>query len=578
MTELFGQTLRNAPAATDVISHQLLIRAGFIRQLAAGIFSYLPLAFRSLAKIERILREEMNAIGGQELLMPVVQPAELWKGSGRWFQLGAELGRFQDRRERDFVLSMTHEEVVADLVRTEVRSYRDLPRLLYHIQTKWRDDPRPRAGLIRVREFIMKDSYSLDADWEGLDRQYESHLQAYRRIFARCGIPVITARGDAGAMGGTLSHEFIYPTPIGEETVLQCHRCGYSANQQAATMRKVPSDDEPFRPMEKISTQGVTTIEQLGAFLTLPPSRLAKTLAFVATTSKEGAEQQALVLAIVRGDMEVNETKTARALQATALRPAHETEMRAAGLVPGYTGPVGVRGILTVLDELVPRSRNLTVGANEMDYHLRDANYGRDFNADIIADIAAAQEGSPCPQCATSMNGSRGVEVGHIFKLGSRYSESMGCTFLDRDGTWKPVVMGSYGIGTGRLLASIAEEHHDDVGLCWPVTVAPYQIHLVALPARSPEVSDVATRLYTDFQRENVDVLYDDRVESAGVKFNDADLIGLPLRLTASRRSLSKGGIEFKLRTRPDSEVISVPDALSRARNILSELQRPFLA
>jgi prolyl-tRNA synthetase len=378
-------------------------------------------------------------------------------------------------------------------------------------------------------------------------------------------------------MGGTLSHEFIYPAPIGEETLLKCPQCGYTANQQAAKMRKVPNDDEPLRPIEKVSTAGVTTIEQLSAFLTLPPSRIAKTLALVATFSTGGTERQAVVLAVVRGDMEVNETKIARALHATALRPAHEAEMHAAGLVPGYTGPVGIRDIMIVVDDLIPQSRNLTVGANETDHHLTDVNYARDFSADIIADIATAQEGSLCPRCGTPMTALRGVEVGHIFKLGTKYSESMGCTFLDRDGTWKPVVMGSYGIGTGRLLACAAEEHHDGLGLCWPVTVAPYQVHLVMLPGDTPDVAEAASRLYADLRRDNVDVLFDDRPESAGVKFMDADLIGLPLRVTVSKRSLGKGGVEFKLRTSAERDVISISDATSRVQNVLSDLVRPLL-
>ncbi len=572
MSQLFSQTLREAPAGVEVASHQLLVRAGFIRQLAAGVFSYLPLARRSLARIETILREEMNGIGGQELLMPVVHPAELWKESGRWFEVGAELGRFQDRAGRDLVLAMTHEEVVADLVRTEVRSYRHLPRLLYHIQTKWRDDPRPRAGLIRVREFTMKDSYSLDADWDGLDHQYRAHYQAYGRIFARCELPVVAVQGDVGIMGGTLSHEFIYLTPIGEDTLLRCATCGYAANQQAARVGKVLGGDEALRPIEKVPTPGVTTIEQLATFLGVPTSRLAKTLALVATMPERGRERHDLVLAVVRGDMEVNETKVANALQATGLRPAQETEMRAAGLVPGYASPLGITGSMTIVDELIPHSRNLIVGANEAGYHLRNANYGRDLRADVVADIVAAEEGSPCPQCGAAMTASRGVEVGHIFKLGTRYSESMGCTFLDREGTWKPIVMGSYGIGTGRLLACIAEEHHDRLGLCWPVTIAPYQVHLVALAGGSDRITEVASSLYVNLQAKGVDVLYDDRDESAGVKFMDADLIGLPLRVTVSQRSVDQGGAELKPRTRPDSTIVPLPETMTRVHAVLSDL------
>ncbi len=572
MSQLFSQTLREVPAGVEVASHQLLVRAGFIRQLAAGVFSYLPLARRSLARIETILREEMNAIGGQELLMPVVHPADLWKESGRWFEVGAELGRFQDRAGRDLVLAMTHEEVVADLVRTEVRSYRHLPRLLYHIQTKWRDDPRPRAGLIRAREFTMKDSYSLDADWDGLDQQYQAHYQAYGRIFARCGLPVVAVQGDVGIMGGTLSHEFIYLTPIGEDTLLKCATCGYAANQQAARVGKVPGGDEALRPIEKIPTPGVTTIEQLATFLGVPASRLAKTLALVATIPERGRERHDLVLVVVRGDMAVNETKVANALQATALRTATEAEMRAVGLVPGYASPLGITGTTTIVDELIPPSRNLIMGANEAGYHLRNANFGRDLRADVVADIVAAEEGSPCPQCGAAMTALRGVEVGHIFKLGTRYSESMGGTFLDREGTWKPIVMGSYGIGTGRLLACIAEEHRDRAGLCWPVTVAPFQVHLVTLAGGSDRLTEVASSLYVNLQGKGVDILYDDRDESAGVKFMDADLIGLPLRLTVSQRSVDQGGAELKLRTSPDSTIVPLSETITRVQTVLADL------
>jgi len=574
MSQLFGQTLRDPPAGVEVASHQLLVRAGFIRQLAAGVFSYLPLARRALARVETILREEMDAIGGQELLMPVVHPADLWKKSGRWVEVGPELGRFRDRAGRDLVLAMTHEEVVADLVRTEVRSYRHLPRLLYQIQTKWRDDPRPRAGLIRLREFTMKDSYSLDADWDGLDRQYQAHFQAYQRIFARCGLPVVAVQGDVGIMGGMLSHEFIYLTPIGEDTLLRCTACAYAANQQAARVGKIPRNDEAVRPLEKIATPGATSIERLARFLGVPASRLGKTLAFAASISEGGREHQKLVLVVVRGDLEVNETKVASALRATTLRPAQEAEMRAVGLVPGYASPIGISGITTIVDELIPSARNLTVGANESGYHLQNANYGRDFHADLVTDIVAAEEGSPCPQCGGAMTASRGVEVGHIFKLGTRYSEAMGCTFLDRDGQWKPIVMGSYGIGTGRLLAYIAEEHHVSAGFCWPVSVAPYQVHLVVLGGGSDKVAQVASSLYASLGREYIDVLYDDRDESAGVKFIDADLIGVPVRVMVSQRSLDRGGVELRARTSTDSIIVPVHEAIGRLREELSKQVR----
>ena len=570
---LFGSTLREAPADALVAGHRLLLRAGFIRPLAAGIFSYLPLARRALARIEAIMRQEMDAIGGQEIEMPVVHPAEIWKESGRWHEIGPEMGRFRDRAGREMALAMTHEEVVADLVRREVRSYRQLPLLLYHIQTKWRDDPRPRAGLIRAREFTMLDSYSLDADEAGLDAQYRAHYQAYFNIFHRCGLPVMAVRSDVGMMGGTMAHEFMYLTPIGEDTILLCDGCGYAANRQVARFRKPAAPEEPPRPMEKVATPGTTTIEDLAAFLDVPRSKTAKAVFLVATALEGGREVERFVLAVVRGDMEVNETKLSNALRARELRPAREEEIRAVGAEPGYGSPLGVRGAVVVVDEAIPESPNLVAGANEPGYHLRNVNYGRDFRADIVADIAAAGEGCACPVCGRPMRAPRGVEVGNIFKLGTRYSETMGCTFLDAEGNPRPVVMGSYGIGLGRLLACVAEEHHDEHGLIWPCTVAPYPVHLLALGTAEGKPAAVAEGLYRELKSAGLEALYDDREESPGVKFMDADLIGLPLRLTVSERSLGQGGVEFKRRDRPERFVVPLEEVISRVRAVLAGLE-----
>jgi len=570
---LFGSTLREAPADALVAGHRLLLRAGFIRPLAAGIFSYLPLARRALARIEAIMRQEMDAIGGQEIEMPVVHPAEIWKESGRWHEIGPEMGRFRDRAGREMALAMTHEEVVADLVRREVRSYRQLPLLLYHIQTKWRDDPRPRAGLIRAREFTMLDSYSLDADEAGLDAQYRAHYQAYFNIFHRCGLPVMAVRSDVGMMGGTMAHEFMYLTPIGEDTILLCDGCGYAANRQVARFWKPAAPEEPPRPVEKVATPGTTTIEDLAAFLDVPRSKTAKAVFLVATTLEGGREVERFVLAVVRGDMEVNETKLSNALRARELRPAREEEIRAVGAEPGYGSPLGVRGAVVVVDEAIPESPNLVAGANEPGYHLRNVNYGRDFRADIVADIAAAGEGCACPVCGRPMRAPRGVEVGNIFKLGTRYSETMGCTFLDAEGNPRPVVMGSYGIGLGRLLACVAEEHHDEHGLIWPCTVAPYPVHLLALGTAEGKPAVVAEGLYRELKSAGLEALYDDREESPGVKFMDADLIGLPLRLTVSERSLGQGGVEFKRRDRPERFVVPLEEVISRVRAVLAGLE-----
>lgn len=607
LSKLFGLTLRETPAEAETTSHQLLLRAGFMRQLGAGIFSYLPLAHRALNKIANILREEMDAIGGQEISMPVVHPAEVWQETGRWFQIGAEMGRFKDRVGRDMALAMTHEEVVADLTRREVRSYRQLPLLIYQIQTKWRDDPRPRAGLIRAREFTMKDSYSLDADWAGLDQQYRAHYQAYFNIFRRCGLPVIAVKSDVGMMGGQLAHEFMYLAPIGEDTLILCAGCGYSANRQIARFRKSSAAAAEPLPLEKVATPHTPTIEALAELLKVSKAQTAKAVFFMATVKaeekgKEGkpggtseapastvpllttfpkpnAASEVFVFALVRGDMEVNETKLANVLRATDLRPAREDEILAVGASPGYASPIGVRNALIVVDDAIPTSPNLVSGANEDGYHLLNVNYGRDYKAHIVSDITAAGEGDACPNCGQPLQAKRGVEVGNIFKLGTRYSDALGCTFLDRDGRAKPVIMGSYGIGAGRLLSCVAEEHHDAQGLRWPVTVAPYQVHLVDLPDnKGTQARAAAQKLYAALQAAGVEVLYDDRDERAGVKFMDADLLGLPLRLTVSERALKQGGVEFKRRDQEAKTIVPEPEVVAQVQATLAELHAQIAA
>jgi prolyl-tRNA synthetase len=579
MSQLFSQTLREAPAEAEISSHQLLVRAGFIRQLAAGIFSYLPLGRRALTRIEDIMREEMNAIGGQEMTMPVVHPAEIWQETERWYQIGSEMGRFKDKNSRDMVLAMTHEEVVADLVRKEVQSYRHLPRLIYHIQTKWRDDPRPRAGLIRVREFTMKDSYSLDADWEGLDHQYRRHYQAYFNIFHRCDLSVVAVKSDVGMMGGKLAHEYMYLTPIGEDTLLICDACRYAANRQIARFKKPLAAEEALLPVQKVATPETTTIEDLANFLNVPKARTAKAVFLMASIPKGQEVVDRFVFAVVRGDMEVNETKLVNAVGAQALRPATEAEIVAVGAVPGYASPVGLKEALVVVDDAIPASPNLVAGANEDGYHLLNVNYGRDYRADIVTDIAAAQDGDGCPNCGGALRSVRGVEVGNIFKLGTRYSDSMGCKYLDKDGTEKPVIMGSYGIGSGRLLACIAEEHHDDYGLIWPISVAPYQVHLVSLGGREgTEVGSAADGLYQELASAGIEVLYDDREESPGVKFNDADLIGLPIRLTVSGRALGEGGVEFKRRDRAEKSLVPRAQILARVQDEIQAMKAAIQA
>jgi len=594
MSRLFSQTLRNVPTEAEIPSHQLLLRAGYIRQLAAGIFSYLPLAQRTLTKIENILREEMNAIGGQEICMPVVHPAELWQETGRWYQIGDEMGRFKDRTGRDMVLAMTHEEVVADLLRKEIRSYRQLPLLLYHIQTKWRDDPRPRAGLIRVREFTMKDSYSLDSDWDGLDLQYRAHYQAYFNIFRRCSIEAIAVKSDVGMMGGQLAHEFMYLTPVGEDTIMVCSECGYAANRQIAQFNKISLPTEKQLSLEKVATPGCKTIEELANYLEIPKAKTAKAVFMIATIPEGEVKVERFAFAVLRGDMELNETKLANSIHATELRPATEQEILAVGAVPGYASPIGLPDVLVVVDDLIPESTNLVAGANEDGYHVRNVNYGRDFLAQVVQDIAAAQEGDPCPVCNNPLWSQRGVEIGNIFKLGTRYSEALGATYQDAEGQMHPIVMGSYGIGSGRLLACIAEEHHDENGLILPISIAPYQVHLIVLKGKSkPDQPgkddlekgegisetvllsswDVAENLYADLQGAGIDVLYDDRNESPGVKFKDADLIGIPLRLTVSQSALSRGGVEFKRRDQQEKRFLDLKSVIEEIRAEINLLQ-----
>lgn len=555
MSQLFSQTLREAPAGAETTSHQLLLRAGYISQLAAGIFSYLPLAHRALNNIKNIMRDEIDSIGGQEVNMPVVNPASLWQETNRWYEIDSEMGRFVDRTGRDMVLALSHEEVVTDLLRRIVQSYRQLPALIYHIQTKWRDDPRPRAGLIRAREFTMLDSYSLDPDDAHLDQQYRAHYQAYYNIFARCALPVIAVQADVGMMGGTMAHEYMYLTPIGEDTLLLCADCDYRANRQIATFRKPAGDTQPALPIEKVATPNCKTIADLAQFLDIPTAKTAKAVFLIATVAEGEEDVQKFVFAVVRGDMELSETKLSNALKAKGLRPATAEEIVAIGATPGYASPVGIPNALVIVDTAVTTSPNLVAGANEAGYHLLNVNFGRDYQATIVTDLTSAQEGDGCPQCGAAMHTSRGVEVANIFKLGTRYSDKLSATFAGAKGA-QPVIMGSYGIGVGRLLACIAEHHHDDYGLMWPITIAPFQVHLVGLKGGFDE----ADALYAQLKVEGITVLYDDRKDSPGVKFNDADLIGNPIRVTIGKRSLKQGGAEFKLRHERDRATVALDD------------------
>ncbi len=571
----FGGTLREAPAGAAAASHALLTRAGFIRQLGQGLFSYLPLGHRSITRIENLIREEMNRIGGQEMTMPVVHPAEIWRRSGRYDAVGPEMARFRDRKNSDLVLAMTHEEVVGDLCRTEIRSWRQLPQLVYHIQTKFRDDARPRAGLIRVREFTMKDSYTLDRDEAGLARQYANHYEAYFRIFGRCALPTVAVGSDVGMMGGNRAHEFMYLTPVGEDTLVLCDGCGYAANRQVAEFAKPAAEAEELLPLERVETPGAATIRDLAEFLGIPARRTAK--AVFLTAGLDGGRREELVVAVVRGDLEVNETKLANAVGAAWLRPAEDDAIRAAGAVPGYGSPVGMTSGTVVCDDSVACSPNLVGGANEEGFHFRNANAGRDYRPDHTADIAAAGDGDACARCGKPLRTSRGVEVGNIFQLGTRYGDAAGARFIDEDGKERPIWMGSYGIGSGRLLACVAEQHHDEHGLVWPMSVSPFDAHLIGLSGKS-EADAAAMRraeqIYDELVESGLEVLFDDRDERAGVKFSDADLIGIPLRVVVSRRALERGGVELRVRGERKDEIV----APERLAEVLAERRASLIA
>src|SRR5215210_4313723 len=557
LSQLFFATLRDDPAEAEMPSHRLLVRAGYVRQLGSGIYSLLPLGKRVSDRVEQIIREEQNRIGAQELEMPVVHPADVWRASGRYQAIGPELGRFKDRGGRDMVLAMTHEEVVALLLADVVKSYRQLPMMVYHFQTKWRDEPRSRGGLIRVREFVMKDAYSCDRDQAGLDASYESQHAAYVRTFERLGLETVVVASDVGIMGGSQAHEFMVLNPAGEDVLVLCEAGHFAANRQVAAIQYAPPASEELLPLEKIETPGTTTIATLAAFLGVGPERTAKAGFFVTGDGR-------LITAIVRGDHDFNETKLANAVGAsTGIRPATVEEIRAAGMEPGYGSPIGAHDTVVVVDELVARSPNLVAGANREGFHFRNVNVGRDFTPDVTADITSAREGDPCPTCGKPVILRNGIEVGNIFKLGTKFTDAAGATYLGEDGREHKIVMGSYGIGVGRNVACIVEAHHDDKGIIWPEEVAPYPAHLVAIGAnRDQAVAEVAERLHAVGEAAGYwrHILYDDRDESPGVKFTDAELLGMPWILTVSPRSLAAGGVEVTNRATGERSTRSVED------------------
>ena len=558
-TRLISKTMRTEPTEAETASHRLMLKAGMISQVASGVYSYLPLAWRSLRKIENIIRQEMDAAGGQEIRMPVLQPTELWDETDRRAAFGENMFTLQDRRGRPMVLAPTHEEVITNIVRANVQSYRDLPAILYQIQTKFRDELRPRAGLIRVREFDMKDAYSFDADEDSLETSYQAMAQAYRNIYSRCGLSAVMVEADSGAIGGKDSHEFILPTPSGEDTVIACPTCGYAANAEKArgVLPSVPV--ESLLPMEEVSTPGVKTIADLCDYLDIPRHRTLKAVFYVADGN--------VVFVTIRGDLEVNEVKLKNALHCFDLRLASEEEVQAAGLVAGSASPIGLENIIRVGDESIQWGSNFAVGANVPDTHIVNANFPGDFQVDQLTDIALAGEGHGCPSCATPLEATRGVEVGHIFKLGTFFSEALGAYFLDREGRQHPIIMGCYGIGVGRLLAAAIEQNHDDKGIIFPSSIAPYNVHLVGLNMADASVAQATDELYKHLEKECVETLFDDRQEeAAGVKFNDADLLGLPVRLVVSPRTLKQGSVEVKARRDKDPTFVAIDEVVARLR------------
>ncbi len=604
ITSLLAPTLREDPAEAEIASHRLMLRAGLMRKVAAGIYTFLPLGHRAVAKVERIVREEMDRKGAQELRLPIVQPAELWEETGRWAAYGDEMWRVKDRHGRLFCLGPTHEEIITDLVRREVSSYRQLPLLLYQIQNKYRDEIRPRFGVMRAREFVMKDAYSFHRDEESLRRTYEDMYDAYSRVFSRCGLDFRAVEADTGAIGGHFSHEFMALADTGEAGLVHCDTCGYAANvERAESPPPAPVAGEPA-PLARVATPGVRTIEELTAFLGLPPQRMAKILFYWARDGAGGAAPAGrtgssagdeggnggaapggdggaeagwrLVAALVRGDRQLNEVKLRNALGAAAVHLAPPEDVRrAAGVPTGFAGPVGLRGVLLLADPEVMASPNLVAGANEEGFHLVNVNPGRDFRPDRVVDLRSAEAGDPCPRCGPGVLAARrGIEVGQIFQLGTKYSRAMGAAYLDEEGRERPLIMGCYGIGVTRTVAAVIEQHHDGDGIAWPAGVAPYHVLVVPVNAAEAPQRQAAERIYGELLAAGVEVCLDDRDERAGVKFKDADLWGFPLRVTVGPRALAEGRVEVHRRRERVTETVPVEEAAGRVRELLEEAGR----
>ena len=563
-SQMFLPTVREVPSDAEVISHQLMIRAGMIRKLTSGIYSVLPLGYRTVKKVEQIIREEMDAAGAQEVYLPAVQPAELWQESGRWGFYGKELLRFKDRHQRDYCIGPTHEEVITDLVRNEIKTYRQLPRNLYQIQTKFRDEVRPRFGVMRCREFDMKDAYSFDADEKGADLSYEKMFKAYTRIFSRIGLRFRPVEADSGNIGGAYSHEFMVLADTGEDALAFCSGCDYAANLEKAEIARPeqkPLDPELFKPLETIHTPDVRTIEEVSAFLQVSPQDIVKTLVFLADGKP--------VAVLIRGDEEVNEAKLRNVLGADAVELAtDDIVLEVTGSPKGFAGAIGIKAPVYADYSLMNRV-NVVMGANREDYHVKNANLGRDFTVTAFADLRIIKESDSCPRCGKPIRFARGIEVGHVFKLGTKYSKAMKATFLDRDGKEKYMIMGCYGIGVGRTVAAAIEQQHDDRGILWPMTIAPFHVIIVPVNVNDETIAAAAETLYRELGEAGVEVLLDDRDERAGVKFNDADLIGIPIRVTLGPKSVAAGCVEMRMRKTGETRLIPAAEAAAVIRDIV---------
>jgi len=552
----FIPTQKEVPADAEIISHQLMVRAGMIRKLTSGIYTYLPVGLRSIRKVENIVREEMNRAGAIEVLMPAVQPAELWRESGRWEYYGRELLRFKDRHDRDACMGPTHEEVITDLVRKEIHSYKQMPINLYQIQTKFRDEIRPRFGIMRGREFIMKDAYSFDVDEAGANSSYEAMYKAYERIFQRCGLKFRAVEADSGTIGGSYSHEFMVLAESGEDQIVNCTACTYAANLERAEVKKEDGagpDSGGFEAMERVDTPHQRTIEEVTRFLNITSPQLVKTLIYMVDEEP--------VAVLVRGDHELNEAKLKNALGAQSVEMASErTVEETTGAPLGFAGPVGLK-IKVVADNALQFMENFVVGGNEKDLHLRNVNLERDFKVALSGDLRTIGPGDPCPRCGGAMSFGRGIEVGHVFKLGIKYSDAMKALFLNEMGKESPMIMGCYGIGIGRTVAAAIEQNHDENGIVFPIPVAPFEVTILPLQMHNEDVVKAASGIYEELRNMGVDVLLDDRDERAGVKFNDADLLGIPLRITIGSRGLKNGEVEVKFRSEPESFTIPLDNA-----------------